>query len=420
MNWLNRLVGRVTPDAAPQSNDALGTVPVKALTVTDWTDPGVQDFLRNGEGTAGVTVTARSVLRDPSVMRSVSLISNTVGMLPFQLMRSGHNSGSIEKAVNHPAYDLIASRPNNWQTAFVFRRLMQHRVLVHGNAYALVIRTGAKARELIPLDPRQVTPKLRDDWTLVYEWRKPNGGLHTLPSTDVLHIMGPSDDGIKGLALVDYAAETLGLSLAAQKSASRTFRQGVSAGGLLSVDKKMSTEAHARLKSDMAEYQGPENAGKWIVGEEGLKATPFGTAKDSQAVEQRRHQVEEVARIFGVPRPFLMVDDTSWGSGIEQLGIFFVQYGLAPHFVAWEQAVARTLLTPIEQRDHYAKFNERALLRGSMQAQAEYFAKALGSGGHEPWMTQDEVRDLSELDAAGGTASELGKGMAANTAGGTV
>ena len=49
-----------------------------------------------------------------------------------------------------------------------------------------------------------------------------------------------------------------------------------------------------------------------------------------------------------------MVDDTSWGSGIEQLGIFFVQYGLAPHFVCWEQAIARTLLTPAEQGRLYA------------------------------------------------------------------
>ena len=47
-------------------------------------------------------------------------------------------------------------------------------------------------------------------------------------------------------------------------------------------------------------------------------------------------------------RPLLMMDDTSWGSGIEQLGIFFVQYTMLEHFTNWEQAAARSLLADSE------------------------------------------------------------------------
>ncbi|EFL91256.1 putative phage portal protein, partial [Candidatus Regiella insecticola LSR1] len=81
--------------------------------------------------------------------------------------------------------------------------------------------------------------------------------------------------------------------------------------------------------------------------------------------------MEEVARAFGVPRPLLMMDDTSWGSGIETLGQFFVRYGLAPWFIAWEQAVSRCLLTREERRLYQADFDERELLRGSIKDQAE-------------------------------------------------
>lgn len=414
MGWLQSFFASAVtpPPVSPRGGAPIGGV--QALTVDGWSDPALAELLRGGVSAGGVTVNARTVLRNAGVFRCVSLISNTIGMLPFHLMRS--DKGRVAKADDHPVYDILATTPNDWQTAFVFRRLMQHRVLVHGNAYALIVRTGERVRHLIPLDPVSVTPKLRDDWTLVYEYRRKAGGTAILPASDVLHLMGPSDDGVKGLSLVDYAAETLGLSLAAQKAAVRTFQHGVSAGGVLKVDKGLSDEALERLRAGMAEYQGPENAGKWIVGEEGLEPKPFGgTAKDNQSVEQRQHQIEEVARIFGVPRPFLMVDDTSWGSGIEQLGIFFVQYGLAPHFVCWEQAVARSLLTVRERRDHYAKFNERALLRGSMKDQAEYFAKALGSGGGRAWMTQDEVRDLTELEEMGGQAAELSMGVTAAT-----
>jgi hypothetical protein len=45
----------------------------------------------------------------------------------------------------------------------------------------------------------------------------------------------------------------------------------------------------------------------------------------------------------------------------------------------------------------YVKFNERALLRGTLKDQADFFAKALGSGGSAPWMKPNEVRELQEL-----------------------
>ena len=92
-----------------------------------------------------------------------------------------------------------------------------------------------------------------------------------------------------------------------------------------------------------------------------------------------------------------MMDDTSWGSGIEQLGIFLVQYGLAHWFTAWEQAAARSLLADEELDRLHLKFNERALLRGTLKDQADFLAKSLGAGGHAPWMSQNEVRDVSDL-----------------------
>lgn len=72
---------------------------------------------------------------------------------------------------------------------------------------------------------------------------------------------------------------------------------------------------------------------------------------------------------------------------------------MTPRFTAWEQALARSLLTDQERESLYFKFNERALLRGTLKDQADYFAKALGAGGHQPWHTANEIRDLAEYPA---------------------
>ena len=52
-----------------------------------------------------------------------------------------------------------------------------------------------------------------------------------------------------------------------------------------------------------------------------------------------------------------------------------------------------------------------------MKDQADFFAKALGSGGSRPWMKQDEVRGLSDLPQAGGHAAELGDAAGVATGG---
>lgn len=159
-------------------------------------------------------------------------------------------------------------------------------------------------------------------------------------------------------------------------------------------------EFKSLLQSHVLQYgnSGKANAGRFMILEEGLKAEKWGnTASDAQHIENRNHQIEEIARMFGVPRPLLMMDDTSWGSGISELGVFFLKYGLLPWFTMWEQALTRSLLNPAEQDRLIFKFNAGALLRGSLENQAEFFAKALGSGGHGAWMTQNEVREISDL-----------------------
>lgn len=117
-------------------------------------------------------------------------------------------------------------------------------------------------------------------------------------------------------------------------------------GGALKHKGKLSPEAYERLKASMADRESAENAHKWLILEEDMDASPFSqTGKDNQHLETRQHQIEEIGRVFGVPRPLLMVDDTSWGSGIDVLGQFFVRYGLAPWFTAWEQAIHRSVLS---------------------------------------------------------------------------
>ncbi|WP_374638496.1 phage portal protein [Agrobacterium salinitolerans] len=363
-------------------------------------DPRLLEFLRTGhESGSGATVTVETAMRNTSLFRAFSLISNAIGMLPFQLI----DEATKEKATDHPLYRVLHRQPNNWQTAFDFRVLMQLRALAHGNAYALIIRnqnikTGRRAvSRLIPLDPERTTPIQNPDWSVNYRYQPKSGGQKLYAGEEIFHLRGISIDGINGISLVKQARDAIGIALSAELAAARIFKNGSMVGGALEHPGKLSDEAFGRLKASLAEKEGADNAGKNMILEEGLKYSKRDTnAKDSQLIEARKMQVEEIARVTGVPRPLLMVDETSWGSGIEALGRFFVQYALGPWFESWQQAAERSLLEESERDRYSAKFNPGALLRGSMKDQADFFAKALGSGGAPGWLTQNEVRDLSD------------------------
>ncbi|SDF91180.1 phage portal protein [Alloyangia pacifica] len=369
------------------------------------TDPQFYEFLRQGGGAmteSGATVTVKAAMRNTTVLRCVSLISFSIGMLPLHLQRKDDKSA----AKDHPLDRLLHRRPNAWQTAFEFKSLMEQRALQHGSAFARIVRSGSRILQLIPIDPERVVVKQNADWTLRYEYRRDDGSNLTLQQKDVFHLRnGLSEDGLTGLAMVKQAAEAIGLAQQAERAAARLFRNGMIVGGALKHKGQLSPEAYERLKESMNEDRGAGGAHNWKILEEGMELqTVSQSGRDSQTIENRSHQIEEISRAFGgVPRPLLVMGDTSWGTGIDALGQLFVRYSLNPWFQAWEQAIERDLLSDEDAEVYEAKFNAGALLRGSMKDQADFFAKALGAGGHQPWMLWQEVRetmDLHELEQA--------------------
>jgi HK97 family phage portal protein len=372
-----------------------------SVTAYSLDDPRLLEFLRMGEESiTGTAVNVERALRNPAMFRAASITSNSIGMLPTHVI----DVETKKKAKDHPLYRLLHRRPNGWQSAYDFKSLMQLRAFTKGDGIAVIQRSFdvRKGRPyptgLVPLDPDRTTPIFNADWTVSYRHEPVSGGRKIYPARDIFHLRGLSLDGLHGISMVKQARDAIAIALAAELAAGRLFKHGVLAGAALKTAQKLSPEAYERLKASLAEKEGAGNAGKTLIFEEGLDWSVLEkSARDSQLTELRKLQVEEIARVTGVPRPLLMVDETSWGSGIEALGQFFVAYALNPWFEAWQQAAERSLLDDDEQDLYAVKFNPAALLRGSLKDQADFLAKALGSGGHAPWMHVDEVRDVMDL-----------------------
>jgi HK97 family phage portal protein len=395
MNLLQRIFGGAEKPSAAQPRAMAGDV------FHGLDDPRLLEYIRQGGSAGGTTV--GDALKNTAVLRSVDLISGVIGRLPLNI-KEVKAKGAVAEATTHPLHNVLMHKPNAWQNANQFKSLMQTWALVHGNAVAQIITLQGRVVAFNPLHPTRVSIEQRSDFSLEYQVTGQNNLTQRLEASQVLHIRGPSEDGYKGWSPVKQAADVIQAHVDAQRASARVFKNGMMVGGNLSHPGKMSNEAYDRLRASMEDRSGAENAGKWIITEEGMTASPFAsTAVDAQLVEFRAALVEDIGRVFGVPRPLLGVDDTSWGSGIEQLAILFIRFGLAPWFDAWEQEIKIKCLRPSEWDRFTPDFEERELLRGTIKEQFEAYAKAAGAGGHMPWMETNEIRrDLGLGDHADG------------------
>ena len=111
-----------------------------------------------GPTASGARVTPDTALQLTAVFACVRVLSETVASLPLFIYR-WRSDGGKERAPYNPLYDVLHNHPNQWQTSFEFREMMQGHLELRGNAYAQIV-SGARGAvdQLIPLHPDRVTP----------------------------------------------------------------------------------------------------------------------------------------------------------------------------------------------------------------------------------------------------------------------
>lgn len=359
-------------------------------------------FTGGGPSSSGVAVTRETALKIAVAWRCTNIINTCMAGMPLDLMRRVDERRRVP-AERHPLRDVLTVRPNRWQTPGDFKRQMQTSLLLKGNGYAYKSRVGRQIRELIPLDAERVTVEQKDDLSLFYRYRSRNGAEVVFPQADIMHLRGLSLDGVNGLSVIAYAREAMGLSIQSEKVSGKLFKNGQFRTQVFQKkDGALSEEAYNRLKADLARMRGAddEDAAGALLLEEGLEtAKPAFSADDMQFLELRQFTRTDVGMFFGVP-PFLYGDtekSTSWGTGIEQQNIGFLQYTIQNWITIWEEAIHRDLLAG-EDGNFYARFDSKGFFRLDAASRREYFKAALGSGGSPAWMTPNEVREKEDME----------------------
>lgn len=370
---------------------------------------------RSGGGTfAGPNVTPEKALQVSAVYACVTLIAESVAMLPGDLLRK--TNGVRTSAEDHPYQRLLFEEPNPEQDSGEFWRQIVGAMLLRGNGYAAMEGTSrGLVSELWPIPPWCCELARTDTGRLGYVVSLPRKGLDrvgsrtegkfALAATEVLHFRAYGT-GPVGLSPIGLARQAVGLAMATEEHGARFFGQSAEPGGVIKVPKSLSDSAYDRLLANWKElHQGNKQAWQIALLEEGAEWQQTGmTNDDAQFLETRRFQLQEMMRYFGYVPPWLVSDvdrSTSWGTGIEQQGIGFVTYGLLRWITRLERTVKRGLLNSAD-RTLYPKWNVGALLRADAlrRAQAHAIERQWGV------LNADEWRGDEDRNPIGGPAGE--------------
>lgn len=244
--------------------------------------------------------------------------------------------------------------------------------------------------------PRFWVPKLNSSWEPVYQVTFPDGSTDVLTQEDIWHVRTLTLDGLVGLNPIAYAREAISLAAATEEHGARLFSNGAVTSGVLRTEQTLSDQAYERLKKDFEErHTGLGNAHRPMILEMGLDWKSMAlNAEDSQFLETRKFQLEEICRLFRVPLHMVQNTDRATFNNIEELGLGFINYSLVPYLTRIEQRINTGLVRKSKQGVYYAKFNAGALLRGDMKSRFEAYATGINWGIYSP----NDCRDLEDMN----------------------
>lgn len=373
-------------------------------------DPALYDLWYGGQNTAsGQNVTSDSALRVSAVYACVTVLSQTLAMLP-KYVKAIRPDGGMDMLPNHRLFKQLHNRPNRWQSSYEYFELMESFRLLRGNAYAKIVSyPGRGVNELVPMHsdrvwPFVVTPAgmtyyMYDNSPappagskLFYQYFPLDGPTEILAQDEVHHIRGFSSNGIVGMnPITKVARESIGLAMSTEEQGARLFGQGAIYSTVFKHPGRLGDVAFDRMKKEIQDKMtGVGNAYKPIILEEGMDISNLSmTMADAQFLDTRKFQVEDIARIFNVPLILIGHGDKApTFASSEQFFLSFKVHTMHPNVVRFEEAMERDLLYPSEVGKIKIDLDLDSMMRADAVARSTYLKNRFGMASISP----NEVR----------------------------
>jgi HK97 family phage portal protein len=330
---------------------------------------------------------------------AVNKIADTFRTLPISVYRR-LSDDTTERVTSSPVHTLLHRRPNDEMTPGRFKAFLYTGKLLYGNGYAEIERdNGGRPVALWPIHPTRVVVTRDDNGRVVYDIYG-DGSVEPvrIQRENMFHILGYSRDGVVGESVMQYARESLGLAIGAERFAAQFLGNNATPSVVVKHPGQLPDEAVENFRRSWRQAYGAtgERHGTMVL-ENGMDVESFGVDPDkAQLLETQQFSIANVSRWTNVPPHMLHALERATFNNIEHLGLEFVVYTLSPHAKDFEEEADLRLVASGEQ-DVFTKFNMSALLRGDTKTRGEFYREMRRIGIY----SANDIRKLEDQNPIG-------------------
>ena len=350
-----------------------------------------------------ITPTGKKSLVVPAWYRGVSLIMQTMGQMRIQYQRMNGEGGNFIEDRYGDARRLnwlLQVRPNPLMTASQMQEQIEFRKIYYGNAYVYIERNASGWPLALWLCTGGGYNPLTDTYQLTYNRDNHPAVFIEAKSEDVLHFKNifMTDDYFMGIPTIVYAMKTLSIAATADEQALKDMAKGGKHKVILQEEKQPSLGTRGRadkkqLKQVTQDFASDWNGGDFILLDNVAEAKVISqTAAELRLLESRGFEVNDIARILGIPRIMMMEDQGASYKMPEHATQEFLLRTIQPRIRSCEDEYNSKLLSEYDFGKRRIHVCELALRRLDAKGQAEIDKLHLEAG----WSV-NELRNQYDL-----------------------
>lgn len=324
----------------------------------------------------GQHVNNGSAMALSSVYRAVELISDNIAILPLKLKNI--EKEHIAEVEEHNLINIFNNRTHNVMSNFTLIKMLIQSVLLNGNGFAYIHRDNKgnvinieyiNSNDIV-INYDRFTQKLTYTITTIRQKVEP---------INIIHLVKNTYDGVNGKSVISFAHRSINNANNAENQSINFYQSGCNLAGVLTVQGQLSDQQKDQIRSSWNQAYSANGAGLAVI-QGNMTYQPIQiNAKDSQLLESRQYNVNDIARFFGV-NPILLGENNGVSLGsMEQIQQQFISYTLQPYITMIEEEFNRKLLKPSEY-NLKIELDTTALIKTDKTATASYYSTLLDKG----------------------------------------
>ena len=345
----------------------------------------------NNPTLANINVNPENALAISAYWCGIRAISEDIAKLPVKMYRKNAQDDK-EFIFNDALLTVLNLSFNDELDAMTGKQTMIFWLLGFGNAYAEISYNKAKEIELHLIHPTRVQPRRNPETqdieycvesTTEADRKIGKKNIVTLQKHEILHLKGAVGNGYVGYSLAEIAAESLGISIAAENFTGSFFGNNLNVGAILETPGKLTPDLKEETRKEWKEqFRGSQSKEALAILPQNFKYQQIQMkSTDAELLKTREFQILEVARWLRIPPHKIMELMGAKFNNVEQQNIEYVTDCLG----AWIKRLEVQFKFHFHRKDNvYIDIDEKVLLRGDEAARVAYYDKMMQMGAISP------------------------------------